>query len=60
MHIVELLIRYGAEIDIKYDKTGATPLDLAIFNGILHLNLVHFKCLKKMVLILIFIKVMKM
>lgn len=34
VNIVELLIKYGANIDIRYDKTGATPLDLAIFNGI--------------------------
>lgn len=42
VHIVELLIEHGAEIDIRYDKTGATPLDLAIFNGIyFYLALIH-------------------
>lgn len=34
VNIVKLLIKHGAQVDIKYDKTGATPLDLAIFKSI--------------------------
>ena len=39
LSIVKFLLHYGANIDIKYEKTGATPLQLAIFKGILDIRI---------------------
>lgn len=50
LSIVKFLLQYGANIDIKYEKTGATPLELAIFKGIrdirIHLRIEIISLLK--------------